>query len=250
MKLSSLICSDLIKTTVWCGACCFGLVPSASNLDAQSSLGVLVSGAQFTTYVEASGYDATTGPIPSVSRNNVSATPISDELAFPVSWANVTNYAIANAGLLTSHVQTGWGIAYASATSQLWFSPLSDQTQTIGIYISCGGLSVSDDGSVSLLDLTSNTELWNYSWGMANVPPANFPWNSGPYSTANFNVDTDFFASHQYELTMETASQAGSDDESAQIQLTGLAVVPEPSSTSLLLTICSASLMFIRRQRR
>jgi hypothetical protein len=200
-----------------------------SQVRAQS-LSVSAYSAQYTTYVEASGYDATTGPIPAVSRNNVSAAPISDELSFPVSWVPTTNYAIANAGLLSSYTHAGWGIANASATSQLWFSPLSDQTQTIGIHISCSGLSVGDGGSVSLLDLTSNTEFWNYNWGIDFQPPANFPWDSSEaYGTANFDVETDFLASDQYEVTITTISNAGDDNASAQIQLTGLQVVPEPA---------------------
>jgi hypothetical protein len=236
--------TTLLNTMVRWGAC-FGLLLFVGSLYAQSLI-VAVSSGQFTTYVEASDGSGTIE-----SRTTPSASPISDEIDLPIPWAGptATNHAIANAVLFAASVQTGWGSAEAGATSQLLFSPLVDQIQTVGIHISCGGLSVSDGGSVSLLDLTSNTEFWNYSWGIAYSPPANFPWDSGPYSTANFNVNTDFLASDQYELTMMTASQAGSDDESAQIQLTGLVAVPEPSTT-LFLAMCGASFVISRRQRR
>jgi hypothetical protein len=239
--------TTFLNTMVRCVAC-FGSILFVGSIYAQSLI-VAVSSGQFTTYVEAVGSPSIT--YPEISRTTTSASPISDEIdqPYPEYFPNATNHAIASAVLFVASVQTGWGSANASATSQLWFSPLSDQTQTIGIHISCGGLSVSDGGSVGLLDLTSNTELWNYSWDNLDVP-ANFPWDSGePFTTANFNVDTDFLASHQYELTMITASQAGSDDESAQIQLTGLEVVPEPSTT-LFLAMCGASFIISRRHRR
>jgi hypothetical protein len=228
---------------------CFGLFFFVGSIHAQP-LSVQVSGAQFTTYVEAHGVVAAQPPVYSdVSRTTILASPISDEIAQPYQeyFPTATNYAIAQAGLLVVYAQAGWGGANAEATSQLWFSPLSDQTQTIGIQLSRGGLSFDGTGSISLLDLTSNTELWNYSWDYYG--PVNFVWDPDSGFSASLNVDTDFLASDQYELTMIAESQAGDDDGSAQIQLTGLNAVPEPSTT-LFLAGCGISLMIFRRQRR
>jgi hypothetical protein len=229
---------------------CFGLFFFVGSIHAQP-LNVAVSSGQFTTYVEAQGVDAQTGALtPPISRTTTSSSPVSDEidLPYPEYFPDATNHAIANAGLLVVYAQAGWGGADASATSRLLLSTLSDQTQTIGIQLSRGGLSFDGVGSVSLLDLTSNTELWNYSWDYYG--PVNFLWDPGSGgSSANFNVDTDFLASDQYELTMIAESQAGDDAGIAQIQLTGLEVVPEPSTT-LFLAMCGASLMIFRRQQR
>jgi hypothetical protein len=201
-------------------------------------LNISASSAQYTTYVEGQGFPTNT--FPPTSRTTVSLSPFRDELDFPIIMPpplNGTNHSIANAALFEVSVQTGFGDANASATSQLWFSPLVDQTQAIGIQITTLNETVFTAGSLSLLDLTSNSELWNYHWDMGLQANGNVPWNSGawPPNTANFNVDTDFLASHQYELTMMATSQAANDTEFVDIQLSGLQVVPEPSSFRLLL---------------
>ena len=206
-------------------------------------LSVAVSGTQYTTYVEAQGQPTTTySPI---SRTTISSSPISDEIDVPIDPGTfggpTITHALADTGLFVVSDQTGWGFANASATSQLWFSPLVDQTQTIGIQINAVGATQPQEftgGQVSLLDLTSDSELWNYNWSVEvgpNVGSGNVPWDPADPSTANFSLDTDFLASDQYELTMQTYSNAGDDTESVQIQLSGLQAVPEPSSICLIL---------------
>jgi hypothetical protein len=217
---------------------------------------VTVSSAQYMTYVEAKGSPNTT--YPEIVRTLTSSSPISDEIDQPllVFGAPSTNYAIANAGLFEVSDQTGWGKANAEAISQIWFSPLGDQTQTLNIQISADGSPsiVWTAGQISLLDLTANSVLWSYSWnagGSGSVPVGvplgnNIPWDSLDPSYANFSLDTDFFASDQYELTMKVCSNAGDDSEFAQVQLTGLQVVPEPSIV-LLLVLCGTTLAIFRR---
>lgn len=215
------------------------LVPGSLSAE---SLSIAISSAQFTTYVEAQG--APTTLYPPISRTTISPFPISDEIGLPLVegfGAGGTNYAIANAGLFEVSDRTGWGIANASATSDLWFIPLADQTQTIGIQICAVGATqpqIFTGGQVSLFDLTAGSELWNYSWSVRVDPYAgqgNVPWDPEDNSTANFNLDTTFLASHQYELTMMTCSCAGDDTEIVQIQLSGLDAVPEPTVIGLIL---------------
>ena len=230
----------------------------AGSIDAQP-LYVTVSSAQYMTYVEGFQETNNDGTGYAVSRTTTSPVPISDELDTTVMLPfgqTGTNHAIANAGLFGVSDQTGWGFANAEAVSQIWFSPMADQTQTLNIYISAEGRGepyAFTSGQISLLDLTANHEVWNYSWdegGSAfvpvQVPPGdNIPWE--PFSgTVNFTVDTDFLASHQFELTMIVCSNAGDDSETAQIQLTGLQAVPEPSP-AFLLTLCGAALAIRRR---
>jgi hypothetical protein len=212
-------------------------------------LSIAVSQAQYTTYVEAQGTDTSGSLLPPVSRTTVSSSPIGDEIdVFDNSFFPHTNHAIASAGLLHVSDYTGVGHANAGALSQLWFSPSVDQLQTVGIQISLGGQEVNTAGSITLLDLTSNSQLWRYGWSAfvggpspfvpSDLPGAgNIPWDQPPpgFNTANFNVDTQFLSSHQYLLTMTTYSDAANDQENVDIQLTGLQVVPEPSSAWLLL---------------
>ncbi|HTQ50158.1 MAG TPA: hypothetical protein VMJ12_05565 [Candidatus Acidoferrales bacterium] len=225
----------------WNTVCFFSFVVIRS-LPAQP-LSVAVSGTEYTTYVEAQGQPTTT--YAPVSRTTISSSPISDEIDAPIDPGTfggpTITHALANAGLFEVSDQTGWGFANASATSQLWFSPLVDQTQIIRLQINAVGATRPQEftgGQVSLLDLTSDSELWNYNWSVEvgpNVGSGNVPWDPADPSTANFSLDTDFLASDNYELTMQTYSNAGDDTESVQIQLSGLQAVPEPSSVCLIL---------------
>lgn len=244
-------CRRNLRSVAWLMAF---LIPG--SLSAQP-LSVVISSAQYTTYVEATtqGFPDTT--YPPISRTTVSSSPISDEIDMPFEMFSQvgTNYVIANAGLFEVSDRTGWGRGNASATSQLWFSPLVDQTQTIGIQIYAVGATqpqMFTAGQVSLFDLTADSELWNYSWSVRIDPyagPGNVPWDPADNSRANFNLDTDFLASHQYELTMMTCSCAGDDTEIVQIQLTGLDAVPEPSVVSLIL-LALPGLPALRRTAR
>jgi hypothetical protein len=92
---------------------------------------------------------------------------------------------------------TGWGFANAGATNQLWFYPVVDQVQGIGIQITTGGSGVVAAGLISLMDLTSGSELWNYGWVFRRTN--NIPWTGGGLygNLASFNVDTDFLGKSQ-----------------------------------------------------
>ena len=78
-----------------------------------------------------------------VSRTTTSTTPISDEIdqtipSYQAGAGQVTK-AIANTGYFGVSDSTGWGFANASATSQLYFSPLADETTSIGVQIVANG---------------------------------------------------------------------------------------------------------------
>ena len=199
-------------------------------------LNIAVSSAQYSTWVY--GRDTDTNGLPPISRTTISSSPISDGIDAISPLVPFTNHADASAGLFEVSVFTDWayGSAAAQATNQLWFSPLVDQVQAVGLQFSNQFDYVFTYGSISLLDLTANSKLWNYYWtgGGYGYPTNNLGVSGGPINV-NFNVDTDFLASHQYLLTMTVGSSAKDDGEIADIQLTGLQVVPEPSSVCLLL---------------
>jgi len=67
------------------------------------------------------------------------------------------------------------------------------------------------------------------------------------FDPLTFHANTDFVASHQYELMLWTHSGAQDDWSGATLQLTGLEVVPEPSTTAVLSV---GTVLLIYRQRR
>jgi hypothetical protein len=207
-------------------------------------LNVYVSNAQYTTYVDdTSEVDST-----EITRTTVSATPpLTDEIYMPTIYDGVTNHVIATADLLSVSDQTYLGRGNASATSQLWFTPAANQTQTIGFNfyaLGANGGHPYTSGHATLLDLTASSTVWSYGWELGPTSD-NVPWDIYG-NTANFTVNTSFDSSHQYELDMTTFSNSADDAEIVSIQLTGLAV-PEPSSTGLFL-MALAGFPFLRRK--
>lgn len=211
-------------------------------------LNISVSSAQYTTYVAARDYSQGGATI---SRTTVSATPFSDEIDVPSQYfvdnTQVDNVAIANANLFMVSDQTIVGWAAATATTRYLFSPLADQTQSIGIQIDARGANGISwtAGQISLMDLTLGSQIWGYSWNPSSLPdlstglsltpePSTVPWDTTGGITANFALNTDFNQSDQYALAMMVESQAGTDVEFPQMQVTGLQVVPEPNSLPLM----------------
>jgi hypothetical protein len=208
-----------LRRPVWILFYCIPILMIGSLSHAQS-LSILVSNAQFTTYVEAQGYSITPPP-PKVSRLEMSSSPLNDEIdmPYPEYFSNAVNHAIASGNYFDVSTAVGWGFANAAVTNQIWFSPLTDQIQTLELGIQIYSL-FGNSGSVSLFDLTANSELWNYYW---NNYSNNIAFNNN--GNADSNLVTSFLATHQYQLTMALSSNAGDDTDSAQIQLTGLQVV-------------------------
>jgi hypothetical protein len=210
------------------------------------SVPINILDAQYTTAVFLNG-------TASSSRTQTSPVPMSDSLYEP-NYPDDPTMAIANAGLLGISARTTAlplhgppAQSSAFAESDLWFSPLTSQTTTINIQLNAnfwlGGNNFTA-GNVSLLDVTSGNELWNYAWGSWGVVtyggPSGmndgtpFPWDTGN-SHATLTLDTDLNGSDTYELIMRTGSNAATDAESESIQLlSGLEPVPEPSTFALI----------------
>ncbi|HVM61742.1 MAG TPA: PEP-CTERM sorting domain-containing protein [Verrucomicrobiae bacterium] len=202
-------------------------------------LDIVVSNAQYATYVKANGGGerTTTSPSPFIDQIIATSPPIGGG-------APSTNTAFANAGLFTVQDST-FGSALATATFQLWFSPLVDQTQTIGIQI--GNDMNYTGGQCSLFDVTTSSYLWDYGWNFGG------PVGGGTgiqWGGDSLNVDTSLRASDEYELTMFTSSSAASDAESPNIQLTGLEVIPEPATWALVSVGLSLSAALLFRHRK
>ncbi len=220
---------------------------------------VYILDTQYTTTVSMA--ENNPGP-PLISRTITSTVPISDSLNdfFTGSLA-----AEANAGLFAIYANTpsqGFSdpdIIYnaASATSEVWFSLLTSQTTIINIQFSGGDHWLEcSEGSLSLLDVTSGNEVWNYGLpnpGLGAIPDW-APWvYTGGLTTAGSGtlaLDTDFNAGDIYELTMSTDTLAQNDPDSpwVSLQLSGLEPVPEPSSFALL-GLGSFALAMVRRRR-
>ena len=224
----------------------------AANALAQP-LSINVLDAQYSTLVSATypfGTDFT-----NVSSLTVSSSPTTDLLTLndPSPPFLVGGSSAANSGWFGVEAYSAifGGSGGSSATNQITFAPMTDQTQSLDLLFSSDWRYYFSSGSVRLFDLTASTELWNYYWDGSTS--GNVPWAwvvIGSTASAELNLETDFYASHVYELTMNTSVGSASDTVQAQIQLLGLqAIVPEPSSIALLLMALPA-LFAIRRRIR
>ena len=256
MKWSKSFTSQALPIAVSCS-----MLAPLNGISSAQPLYVSVSSAQYLTYVEvfqATNFSNNMGNYE--SRTTISPSPISDEIDLPIiigQGQGTITHAIANAGLFDVSDQSGWGFANAEGVSQLWFSPLADQNQALSFQITAygPGSQAFTAGQASLLDLTSSSELWNYTWNAigdtsqypVSIPLGlgNIPWVAPDFESANFSVTSKLLASDQYELTMIVCSNAGDDLENAEIQLVGLQVVPEPPSFGLF-AMCSFSLLLSR----
>lgn len=214
------------------------------------------------------------GGYPQFTDSQSSQAPISDSLyttntqaylsypagySYPMCTANADLLAVS--GMTTFNQVNEQISSSAYVESDLWFSPVTSQTATINIQYFAVGAAISEAytaGNVSLLDVTSGNEVWNYGWdyyiswaGLYGAPsgindgtPILFTDNSG-----SLTLDTDLNASDTYELIIRTGSQSGGDSEDESIQVTGLEPIPEPSALALI-CLGSLALALVRRHQR
>jgi hypothetical protein len=211
--------------------------------------------AQYTTSVSTSSWIIGGGETTD-SRTLFSLVPISDLMYHSVSGqleaeANVGLFdisAFTAADGLHDPLRSG---SVASAQSEIWFSPLTSQTTTVNLQFSGWSQWYYSEGSVSLLDVTSGDEVWNYGWN--SYVSGTVPWEptgGNPSMTASLTLDTDFIAADTYELNMYTHTDSTPpDSEQILIQLFGLEPIPEPS-TSILFGLGSFALAMVHRRRQ
>jgi len=178
-------------------------------------------------------------------RTSISTEPVSDSMYHPVSGILE---AEANAGLFRISVLTaadGRNDALrlrsnARASSELWFSPLTSETTTINLQFSGWNQWYYSSGRVSLFDVTSDDEVWNFWW--EGFTQGTVPWvyqdpePGGPRETATLMLETDFIAGNSYKLSMHAGSTSvPADRQRILIELSGLdpIAVPEPTALSL-----------------
>jgi hypothetical protein len=181
------------------------------------------------------------------SRTQISSTPVSDSLNNPLTGSLAVEahaelfgvHAFApSPGGADSYVQTH----SATATNEIWFSPLnSGSTSLTALFSAAGHWYDCSQGGLSLLDLTTGTELWNYQWtslsgDVAGVPVVDLMYY--PTIATNMLLSADFIAGDIYKLTLHTRVNAGNSPRSPTItlQLTGLdpiSIVPEPSALAM-----------------
>jgi len=238
------------KSVIRCVVSVAGLLLTFSA-EAQP-LNIQVLDAQYATLVSAAVRTnfPFSSDVETISRLSVSAEPANDELIVPGvpdlfgsgGRASARSSLFEVEGYTSAHYNVR---AYAGATNQIWFSPMVDQDQSVDIEFSRGNLWQYTSGSVQLYDMTSDSEVWTYGWFSFGPDVGTIPWIDD--YTAQLLLPTSFMASHQYELTMSTWMDAADDSEVALIRLTGLQVIPEPSTT-LLLAAFGAVLLLPRRR--
>lgn len=120
------------------------------------------------------------GGYPQFTDSQSSQAPISDSLyttntqaylsypagySYPMCTANADLLAVS--GMTTFNQVNEQISSSAYVESDLWFSPVTSQTATINIQYFAVGAAISEAytaGNVSLLDVTSGNEVWNYGW--------------------------------------------------------------------------------------
>lgn len=213
---------------------------SAISIQA-SDLDVQILNANYSAFVSVSSNSITT------SRVTVSPMPTSDSAivydsdGFHRAQARASSYLFGLDVNTQAYGFLDYLFARAAATNQIQFVPLEDRTQSIAIELIPGGNAMFTEGAVTLLDLSSQQVVWSQSW---------YYWINTPnISKTNwFYFDTEFLASHQYELSMYTAMNAGHDSESIKMQVIGLAAIPEPSAIAIFSVTCAT--LLVGRKRR
>jgi hypothetical protein len=186
------------------------------------------------------------------TRESTSSAPLSDSLLAP---GSVTPFslrdsigAIAETDIFRVHADTTstsypelgpiWS-SLSMAKSELLFAPTATGLATIGLSLTkAGSNDFWSEGTVSLFDITANEFLWNHGWDVAAFPgnplfgPPEYGHflNGTPLNTGPLALDTAFDASHQYQLTLYTLTHSQNDTQNITLEVSGLHVVPEPST--------------------
>jgi hypothetical protein len=186
------------------------------------------------------------------TRETTSSTPLSDSLlaasipnpAFP--WIPSFVGAIAETDFFRVHANTAtlpsltppfWS-ALSVAKTELMFSPLTSATTTIGLTLTTAGSNdFWSEGTMSLYDVTANQYVWNHGWDATPLVDTQFGppeyghlLNGTPLNLGPLHIDTAFDLSHQYRLTLYTLTHAQNDRQNITLEVSGLHVVPEPST--------------------
>jgi hypothetical protein len=185
------------------------------------------------------------------SRTLESSDSLSDSLGFEPGWVN----ARAEAGWLrlSAFAAADYPLhdtSSASAGSAFTFSPQADTVAPIGIEITGWDHYFFSSGSVSLVDLTANSVLWDFDWdGSSGTVPWLDHGADEPRGTASLILNTTLFELHDYRFSMFAG--VGSQEPSSpriEVVVSGLEV-PEPSTFALASLGATALLMRRSRQR-
>jgi len=200
------------------------------------------------------------------SRSVDSPTPISDSLYHPIT-GDLEAHAVAGSFEVSAFTAAAGGnitpyysqSTFASATTEITFSPAGDWTGPIDFNFFGAEQWFFSEGYVSMRDVTADVTLWDYGWGQFwPLPGSTVSWveQPEPYSDgwrvkASLSLDTDLNSAHTYELTMHTSTGSNPPDvEYIVIGISDFQIVPEPSLFALAGLGVTACLTLRRRQDR
>ena len=143
--------------------------------------------------------------------------------------------------------------ALAAVSTEITFAPSTSGATTLDLEFYGANEWYYSDGSVSLFDATLNQTVWNYGWAYGQAGTVLWTVNNPGqwYARASVPLETIFDATHTYQLTMSTDTDANYDSQHILVQLSGLETiqpVPEPSTYALTGMGAAAWLMFHRRR--
>jgi hypothetical protein len=238
------------------GALLLTMAFASGSFSASATLPIDILGGQFTTLVSLASYYPNFlpgGVLSNDVREVVSSAPVASTIYNYRSGGGVV--AEADASLLeisayTSITYDGYvDSSVATVRSEIWFSPLSSQTASLNLEFLGEHMWFYSQGSVSLTDITSGQEIWNYGW--AGPSSGTVPWEvSAGLATASLTLNTDFSATDTYYLNMYTETAARGDAEFIQIQMVGLEPIPEPASAAVAALGTVLALVFRHVKRR
>jgi PEP-CTERM motif-containing protein len=191
-------------------------------------------------------------------RTITSTTPISDSVA-----TTLGGYATAVAGTFFVNAAgdaSDWPIAVshtsgAMAHYVLDFVPLRDGVADLTAELHPGGGVSYIDVFLELVNLTTNERLLRVGWETDDewraywYDNARWEWSNwqvpSPYTSASVSL----LSSDTYRLTMYSRVGNMGDGQRASLGLTGLTIVPEPTSLTLLCVGAGLHFMLSRRRR-
>ena len=159
-----------------------------------------------------------------------------------------------------------------SSSLMIRFSPTSSGLMDVLIDVALLGAALPySEGFVSLVNVTLDEPLWFHHWGYQGDPDIQgagadraepylaydmkerirFSYMDGKYGWGDYgqvSQATNLSEDHEYRLVMYSECNANGDTERVFLDVSGLEIIPEPATLSLL-TLGSLALMMVRRRR-
>lgn len=221
-----------------------------------SAIPVNIIDSEYTTslYKKANANDQDDDNYSIESMTRVSSSPLHDEMYFNdslVAAAQADSFSISAYTRIGGHPDN---VSIASSKTELAFSPIASSVTMFQIDFYGYAEWYYSNGFVSLSDVSTGQELWNYYWTDSYVS-GNVPWVddfSGPYRAwANIDVETILNQGANYLLTIYTQTCSNpADSELIRIDVSGVESIDVPESSLLIVSLIHLLIFLLFQGRR